>query len=66
MRKEYQKTGDFKKVVDTVEKMDDYDMMISGGSPPRNGSSAKKWLVISTNRLSIPLSQTNRDPENNF
>lgn len=27
---EYQKTGDFKKVVSTVEKMDDYDMMISG------------------------------------
>ena len=31
-REEYQKTGDFKKVVSTVEKMDDYDMMISGGS----------------------------------
>lgn len=31
-REEYQKTGDFKKVVSTVQKMDDYDMMISGGS----------------------------------
>eukprot|EP00435_Cladocopium_sp_Y103_P060225 s990_g22.t1 len=28
--REYQKSADFKKVVETVEKMDDYDMMISG------------------------------------
>ena len=27
---EYQMKGDFKKIVEVVEKMDDYDMMISG------------------------------------